>query len=535
MFLVSINSSFAQVYLFDANENEIPILPDFQQFLSQNEDTLNLVAEWYAKQGFLNVRVNRLAEEQFQVDKGCLFFMSLNAFDDHRSIVYTDSSAYSEIHLKEILSELLLSNINSGAYFTEIEIARFEPNIETCIVEIELNILSGDLTYLTEIAFSGNRLNQTNYLRKRSYFSDSLIASKVNLDFLTTNLYQTELFESINVPQILFKKGAPIISFEVQEKSLNQFDGLLGYVPDANGNGQIVGDLSLNLWSVIADGNGVQLDYRKLEPEVSRLNLGISQHWFGNVPLGLTTGFNFFQNDTTYQSREISVDAYFELGNGVDLIANVGLISITGTEASFTTIEPGGKKQQASFGFRYSSLFGSEVPRRGYKTEIQFGVANKSTEFDSLKSIAQQFILANAEYYIPIGKQSVIASGLHSYLLISDNFTDIDLKRFGGAKSIRGFSEEQFQASQLIWGDVEYRFLTNPSSYLFAFGAAGWFHRPQLLTETNQQFKNTKFIESVGFGLSYKTRVGRLKFTYALSPSEALGNGKVHIGIKTKL
>jgi outer membrane protein assembly factor BamA len=120
-------------------------------------------------------------------------------------------------------------------------------------------------------------------------------------------------------------------------------------------------------------------------------------------------------------------------------------------------------------------------------------------------------------------------------LLEAYRVTFNDLIRFGGANSFRGYAEEQFQAGRLLWGDIEYRFLLDRNSYLFVFGAAGRFHRPKLLTETSNQFQTTDNLYSTGFGMSYQTRIGRLKFTYAISPEESIGNGKVHFGIRTGL
>lgn len=505
------------------------VIPSELQLKLDSEDSENAIISWFASQGYLNVHVKRESEYEYQVEQGCKFDASLHTPNDGFDFEYSESE------LQQALKMLLELQVDEGKYFSSVEITSFNPQVDLCTVDIVVEFINNDEVFLRDITFNGNRLNSDQYLGKRSFFSDSMLASKENLDRLSSNIRHTELFDEVSQPQILIRDEQPIINYEVQERALNHFDGVIGYAPDATGNGQIVGDLSLSLWSVFADGNAVDLDYRRLEPEVSRLNFGVSQHWFCKVPLGVTAGFNFFQNDTAYQARDILLDGYFELGNGLRLIADVGFTSITGSNISRSTIEPGGSRQSASFGFRYSSTYGNEVPREGFNTEIRFGFVNKSADIDSISAFNQQFVQARAEGFIPIGKQGVIASRLNSFFLISDDFTDIDLIRFGGANSLRGFTEEQFQASQLVWGDIEYKFLTNQTSYLFGFAAAGWFHRPQLLSESNSQFKSNQFVESLGFGLSYKVRTGRLSFTYAISPSDGLGNGKIHVAITTRL
>lgn len=519
----------AQVYLVDADGNSLPIPAELQEQLNLG-NLENEIISWYAKQGFLNVDVEKYIDNKFRVIKGCKFDAIIFGLDKE---IHT--MKYSESNIAAYFKERIEQEVREGKYYTSIKVESINPMVKRCLVEIYAGFNTNEQVFLRDLTFDGNTLNSDSYITKRSYFKDSLLASTENITELGLKISQTELFEFVGDPEVIIQEEVPMLKMKVVEQSRNQFDGVLGYVPNIKGNGQIVGDLSLSLWGVFADGNGVDVDYERLEPEVSRLTLNISQHWFGLIPIGSSFGFNIFQNDTTYQSREIYLDGYLELGNGLKLIGDIGFSTITGSSNSELWSEPDGKKRKGSLGFRYSNVFGTEAPRDAIETEIRFGVVNRIIEIYSLPSFNQQFIEVLFKKYTPIGKQSVIAGQLQSYVLKSKNFTDIDLYRFGGAKSLRGFMEEQFLASQVAWGDLEYRYLTNASSYLFGFVGAGWFHRPKLITESNAQFKTTKCIQSLGFGLSYKTKVGRLTFTYALSPNESLGNGKVHVGFITSL
>jgi hypothetical protein len=521
----------AQIRLVDENLINLELPSPLEEALSNtSRGHGDLILQWFASLGYLNVQVSELETNTCQVIRGCLFSASLNGLgDDKPTIQFTESN------VELLLSHFVEKNIREGRYFSTVEIESLKPNIKECTVEIDVRLIYNEEVFLREIHFTGNRLNDNEYLIKRSYFRDSLLAMPENLAKLSSNILQTQLFERVTDSQVLLRRGIPIVLFDVEEKSLNQFDGVLGYVPSTTGSGDVVGDALLSLWSVFAEGNGLDMRYRRLEPEVSRFELTLSQHWFGYLPLGISAGFNLFQNDTTYQSRQVQVDGYFELGSGVHLLGDVSFTAITGTDFSSATIEPGGKKQKTSIGISYSDVYATEIAREGFSAEIRFGFVNNCVDLDSISALGQQTVQVKATKFFPIGKQSLIASKVNSFLLISDTYTDVDLLRFGGANSLRGFTEEQFQASQIIWGDLEYKFLTNASSYLFGFVGAGWFHRPKLITESNAQFKTTKFIQSLGFGLSYKVRTGRLKFTYAISPNQTLSNGKIHVALTTRL
>lgn len=484
--------------------------------------------------GLFNHEITKPTQYQFMVDAGCSFGMNIRIFEDGTEIHPIELYFYSRKEIEDEINRRLFRLVDEGYYYSEASITEFEIQSDSCFVNIRVDIKKNGLVYIDDLQFEGNRLNSDRYLKRVSIFKDSLIASPENINQFRFNLEQSELFENVGEPVISSRENTHFGVIQVEERALNQFDGLLGYVPNSNGEGQVVGDLNLNLWNVFADGNGLNVEYRRLQPEISRLNIGVRQFWLGNIPVGLNAGFRFFQNDTTYQARNLGFGGDYLIGNGLRLIGSVEFEAVTGSQQGLT-IEPGGSKQSGSFGFRYSSLSGGEVPRTGIKGEIQFGISNKTFDIDSLEGASQQFIWSELEGYLSTGRQSVIASRISGFLLNADQITDIDLSRFGGANSFRGYSEEQFAASQLIWGDLEYRYLTNSTSYLFLFGAAGWYHRPKLLTEENNQFKQSEFLNAFGFGLSYKVRIGRLKFTYAISPTEVLGNGKVHVGITTSL
>lgn len=518
--------------------NEVDLSPQLRSILqSDSGDIESKILSWYSNQGYLNASVTRIDELSYDVNKGCQFYL--------RAIEIKNPS-FSEWSLRELgfYSEKLfqfhihqlLGKLNENGYvFAKIEVTKFLPNVNACEVTAQLEIYEGKQWFTSGILFPGAKVNEDEYLKKIIGFQDSVLLTSTLLGDFKEKLVRSDLFDAVSNPEVFVDKNESVIIVAVEERVLNRFDGLLGYVPDQNGDGQIVGDVELSLWNVLNQGNRVDLEYQRLKPETSRLNIGISQDWFGTLPLYLGFNFNLFQNDTTYQTRNVSVESYYSISPRLKITSQIGQLSSTAGSNPLSFIEPKGKKQFAEFGFRYSSLNNVDVPLSGFLLDVRLGVSNKSVDIDSIGVFSQRYIQSNLGMYIPIFEKSVLAFSSQSFFVASNEFTDSDLIRFGGANSFRGYSEEQFRASQLVWGDVEYRFLVNRYSYLFAFGAVGYYERPKLLTEIDNGFKTTDRLISTGFGLSYKIKIGRLKFTYAISPNESIGNGKVHVGIVTQL
>ncbi|MEX0609062.1 MAG: BamA/TamA family outer membrane protein [Balneolaceae bacterium] len=516
-------------------------LPDSIQNKIKADSTIvrQALLEWYATRGFLNVKIDSIRNSVAVIESGCQFNL------DELFVVYSgelksefalgNRGNYTQQKLEREIRDLILDLEEQGYAFAKSRVAEFNPDYSNCSVSVYLEIGTGRNVTSQNIIFAGASSNSQEYLRRISRFNDSALVTPAYLRGLKTNLASSELFSRIDDPHIFMRKGEPVIVFEVEERALNQFDGLLGYVPNAAGEGQIIGSFELSLWSVITQGNGFNFRYQRLKPEISRLNLGVSQDWFGSIPVGISADFQLRQNDTTYQSRDFDLNGYFLMSSGFRLTGGLGFQATTSGANLPQIVEPDGRKQTARLGFEFSNVNSSDVPTSGSHFAVSFSVANKNLEDDSLTSFTQNTLNFQARNYFPIFRNSVIASSLNGFLLDSDRVTINDLFQFGGATSFRGYSEEQFRAGTMLWGDVEYRFLLNRYSYIFAFGAAGGYNRPQLLTEPDDTFETTAYLYSTGFGLSYRTRIGRLIFTYAVSPEESIGNGKVHLGIKTSL
>lgn len=520
-------------------EREIQLPDSTQQQLSQNKGAEHeILLKWLGNQGYLNAVIQKLDEDHAEIERNCPFQLEniSVSFQDtiHSDLVIHLNKRYTKDLLKQEIETLLQEVGFEGYPFAKAEISSLSPDDEKCTLQVDLTINKGEKASISEIYFSGNEINSQDYLTKISRFESGEIITPGYLRFLRKNLNSSELFNSVSEGHILLKNGEPVIIFEVQERSMNVFNGLLGYVPDATGKGQIVGDVTLSLWNVFTQGSGFNFEYQRLRPETSELNLGVSQDWIGNLPVGLSAGFQIYQNDTTYQSREIELNGYYRISGNFKLMGGISYEATVSGVDNLNVIEPDGRKRTANLGFQFSNYDNYEVPTSGNRLAVTYGIANKNLEEDSTGSFIQNSLRIDAAQFISIGKASVIALSAEAFLLESDKVTTNDLIRFGGANSFRGYAEQQFRAGRLIWGDIEYRFMLDRSSYLFAFGAAGGFHRPKLLTEPDNNFRNTDYLYSTGFGLSYLTQIGRLKFTYAISPEESIGNGKVHFGITTQ-
>jgi len=510
------------------------ILPEVNQ-----KSTIQQLSAFYTDKGYFDVQISSADEEPIQVKTGQRYRIRSLAFELEVDSVFVSYEITGEFYSTELIekriNEEYLKTVEEGYLNARVSIEDINLDSLSKTVSITAKKIRGEQIRVSKIIFKGNRINSQRYLSRLAQMEDSVVASKENLNQIRRNLSTSELVEQVSDPVIYLENDNYVVLFEVKEQNLNQLDGLIGFVPDETGKGQIVGDLDISLWNVLREGNAFELQYQRLKPETSRLNLGISQDWIANIPLSIGIDFSFYQNDTTYQTRNIGLTGSYLLNSDLSIKSRIySQNSSSGSESDFSK-EPDGSKQGGDLGFNYSKLDSREVPTSGVSLDVIYGVANKDIQEDSALAFRQQRLETKVKGYIPLFEKSVLATSINGFYVIGDQFTESDLIRFGGANSLRGYSEEQFTASELLWGDIEYRFLTDQYSYLFLFTAAGVYKRPQLYSEINDSFTQKDFLYSGGFGLSFRTAIGRLKFTYALSSTETFGNGKVHFGIRTSL
>tara|TARA_R110002050_G_scaffold78284_8_gene167170 strand:- start:17893 stop:19533 length:1641 start_codon:yes stop_codon:yes gene_type:complete len=529
-------TAFSQIKVVEDGKEVQISLPSSNQEVTTSVRLL----QHYSSQGYLSTQIDSSVQNSFWVSKGCKFRVDSFTYFESVSpeqILPIDNKPdyYTKVDVEDKIEALKANYASNGYVNAMAEIVRLEPLFEDCSVSIDVLINKGELAYSSGIFFSGATQSSQNYLTRISRYRDSTLVSKPNLNRIRTELIGSQLFDKVSEAELFYEEGKLIIVYAVQERTINRFDGILGYAPDASGDGQIVGSIDAQLWSVFTDGNALDFTFQRLRPETSRLNIGVSQSWIKDIPIGVGIDFSIYQNDTTYQTRNVELQGFYWLAPGFRV--NGGLnyfVSNSAIDSGFES-EPDGKKQSVSLGFNYSTLNSYELPTSGYQLSVDLDIANKDIDGDSALAFKQQTIQAELEGYYSLSTKSVLMSSLNGYFVKGSKFTESDLTRFGGANSFRGYAEEQFLASQLIWANLEYRFLVTTSSYLFGFGSAGNYYRPALINEVNAQFKQKGFLYSTGFGISYRTRIGRLTFSYAISPQESVANGKVHFGITTSL
>lgn len=411
-----------------------------------------------------------------------------------------------------------------------------------CEVNLHFETDTGKQVRISGHVFPDIQRNNPEFLNRVASIPDSAVADRSTIKKVIRNLQQSGLFERVDEPGIMLVDDRFYLVHELKERRTNVLDLLLGYVPGPSGGGDIAGTGTLRIRNAVWDGSMLFLRFERLSPLVTRFMGEFQQRWMFGVPLSSGGAFRFIQQDSTYQLRNVRFEAGYAIGGGLEVFGAIrreASSSNKGTAVPVKVLD--GTTLFGGLGVRADTRDDILVPTSGVEFNLELGEGIKRIDDDRAVLYTDRMNFRQRElsgyvrpYFMPFRRQ-VVAPSLNGFLKISPEFTESDLFRTGGANSLRGYREDQFLVSRLIWGDLEYRYLLDRTSYAFVFFAAGWYHRPGLVVEPDGGNSITSQIHSGGFGFSYRTPVGQLRFSYAISAEDTFSNGKVHFGLVADL
>lgn len=513
------------------------------------------VQQWLNSESYLDATVDSIFSTteslKIFVLEGCRYTLGELSISDSENDVsssmrantdvadYIDR-AFTESLIRDISNDWLSSYETFGYYLAEFRVLSIAKNISDCSVELHASVIPGEKIRVAGVRFNGVQRNSADYLKRVSGIAGGELLTPALIERGRQNLVNSGLFEDVSDGELIFVDDSSYLLYEVTEQQLNFFDGLIGYQPDPAGSGTIAGYGDILLRNSIADGNVLDLRYEQLQPFVSKLNLTAEQHYLGGLPLHIGAGLNFTQQDSSYLVRDFTLSGGYRLFAGFEITGTVRAerSSVAELDASTEVIDSRANFYGVGFHLRNTNRY--RVPTRGFESRIILErgrrfINDERFQSDAGRSFSQTILRSMVRGYIPVGSRHVLAPQVSAMFLESPHYIITDLFRFGGAESLRGFREDQFRGNSVIWGELEGRYMLERYSYIFLFGAYGFYERPQLINEESDALAIKDTLTSLGFGLAFESPLGIIKFSYAFSPNEDLANGNVHVGIRTGL
>jgi outer membrane protein assembly factor BamA len=441
-------------------------------------------------------------------------------------------------HLETLVTSILDSLNQSGFPFANATIEGLFPDSLMAEVSPRIMVDHADQVEIQNVTFTGLQQLTTEYLKQTIRFEPGLLFSPETASKYHQRLISNTFIIDAEQPELTGVGGQWHYLFRIEEVRPGSGDLLLGYNPSGGQASGLVGRGELRLDNLVSIGSRAGFMFEKLPAFETRLLGSYSQFWLGRLPVEFTVSGNLHQRDSTYITRGVGLRSSYYLSDHswVGWSINSRFTDADERRSDFSITD--GRNTMISLDYGVQKTDRRVNPTRGYRYSVTLGsgrrsiknVQNTSGIPDGRIDFIQ--INATAKYYLNLVSNQVLVPSISVHYKSMDVFFRDDLEPVGGALSLRGYNEEQFLASQYLWSDVEYRYILDRFSYLFIFGATGRVYYPEITGNFNSDTIHTN-VASAGFGISYRVRVGMLRFTYALSNAASVSNGKVHFGISS--
>ena len=282
----------------------------------------------------------------------------------------------------------------------------------------------------------------------------------------------------------------------------------------------------IKLQNVLKKGEIIDFNWRKLLPLTQNLNIYFKYPYLFKSSFGIDTRFDLYKKDTSYLDLNSRLGINYEIN--ADLNVNIFFhnrsSSLLSTEKYefVTTLPSFADVSSNSYGLnlRFENLNYLYNPIKGWDIQIEGSVGEKVIQknialnpelYENLDLRTTQFTISGSiSRFIKIRKRSTILLKTDGGWLISNNIFENELFRLGGIRTIRGFDDESIFASSFILGTLEYRFILDENSNLFAFGQSMYYDKNLYNIYMND------IPYSFGAGINFQTGAGIFSVSYSL-------------------
>ena len=451
-------------------------------------------------------------------------------------------NVFNKYDLEENISETLTYLENNGYPFAKIIVSSvdFQKEGRENVADIYLDIKRETRSTIDKIEIIGNTSTKDYVITRELRLDSGAVYSQEIIAELPNRLNRLRFFEPVNGPRFYFNsKSQGVLLIEVKEKQTNNFDGIIGYVPARNEDekGYITGLVNISLRNLFGTGRAAAIRWQQFDRNSQELELKYLEPWLLGFPFNINLGLFQRKQDTTYVQRKLEGALEYLATEDISASVFIGTEEIIPTENEvpvfkvynsnvFTTganlkVDTRDDPYAPTSGLFFINSY--SFSRKKINGPAQFITPNLETRIN-----LQRFAL-DFEGFYEFFKRQVVALGIHGRELRGSFFENSDLFRLGGTNSLRGYREDQFLGSRILWTNFEYRLLLTRRTFAFLFFDTGYYLRES--DAERNILKSEDYLYGYGLGLNIETGLGVLGVSFALGEGDSFSDGKIHFGL----
>jgi len=475
--------------------------------------------------------------------KGNVDEVALN-LSKFREKVFRNKPFYFKAAAK-LMNSLLSYYENTGYPFTKIKLDSITIHGNT--ISAALKVDKKNMETIDSIIINGTLKLSPKYLYGYLGIKPGDLYDEAKVAAISARIKALPFIAETKPMQVAFIQNKAKILLYLSKKNANQFNGIIGILPNDNGSITISGDVNLQLQNAFRRGDALGFHWQHLQPLTENLTINFSYPYLFNTPIGFDENFKLFKQDTTYLQldNKIGLKYLFIGGDYFEVYYETIVTSLLSTAGlqDITTLPPYTDGTTDFYGVEYKVRHLDYIynPRRGYELLGSVAVGHNTIRENAavnpavyeglqLNSIEYRGLLSG-DCYLPLGYRAAIKFGANGGYIEDPSLLLNNLFRIGGLEILRGFNEQSLYVSQYAVGTIELHYLLEQNSFFFLFYDQGWVR--ETLASSIQYFYDTP--SGFGAGMTFQTKAGIFSLAYALGNGigNALnfGTGKITFGI----
>jgi len=449
--------------------------------------------------------------------------------------------SYKEI--SRLMKRIITWAENNGYPFASVQMDSIDINAES--ISGILHFDSGPQIVFDSIAITGMKDLKYKFLMSYLGIYKEKLYRQGLIEEIPQKIKTLEFMELIQQPDVFFIDGKAIIYLDVKKRKVNQVDGFIGFLPNETSDEKllITGQVKIDLHNLLASGKRLYVEWQRLQVLSQLLDFRYYHPKLFRSPLDISGQFYLMKQDTTFINRNFLFSLSFVPGLRNNLAFSTDfrssrLISTKMYEhenklppyADFNLNYYGLEYTYSTFDDIFSPSRGLSLNIRafaGKKTIIKNAVLDDNLYQGIDLQTAQYKLEADLDQYIGIWKNLLVHFRLRGGYLEGSTLFLNDMFRLGGLKTLRGFTENFFFASEYALANIELRTVFANNTYFLIF------YDQAYVSNDLEKFK-VDYPLGLGAGFSLVTNAGIFNFVFALGKSQnqdfGLNYSKIHFG-----
>jgi outer membrane protein assembly factor BamA len=434
--------------------------------------------------------------------------------------------------ISRIMNDILAVYENNGYPFCRVKLNQI--NISDDALEATIDINANQQYKITKINLPGEPDVSEKFLFSYIQIKPGDLFNQEKVAKISSVIKQISFIEEIKAPELLFTEDGVELFLYLKSRPVSLINGVVGLQPNSAQQNKInlTGELRLKLVNSLRKAELFDLNWRSIQAQTQSMKIQTTLPNLFQTSFGLDGQFNLYKRDSTFLELNLTTGVQFAMANGNFLKAFYRRSSSNVLGSGLNNPEFSNLKnvETNAYGLAFykQTIDYLPNPRKGFSVllEASAGIRTAKDTLKTIKETTSKYEL-QFQYYIPLAKRHVLKLANYTQIYLAPIYFENEVYRFGGQISLRGFNEEELYATSRSVFTLEYRFLLDRNSFVFAFFDQAWYENRSKTFKTDHPL-------GFGAGFTFGTNIGNFAISYALgkqlNQSIIIRDGKVHFG-----